>query len=236
MALTDTRLKNAQPKEKVYRLSDAKGLYTEIQPNGSKYWRLKCRFAGKEKRLAIGVYPRVSIKVARKACDHAKDQLEQGIDPSQAKKAKKIEQAQDQANNLEAIAREWHQQQALKWSASYTEKVLRAIERDLFPYVCTLPLDQITPPKLLTVLRRVESRGAAESAHRLKQTTGQIFRYAVATGRAQRDITPDLKGALVAPKKQHFPAITEPAQVGRLLNMLDSYEGTATVRAAIQLA
>lgn len=236
MALTDTQLKNAQPKEKVYRLSDAKGLYAEIHPNGSKYWRLKYRFAGKEKRLAIGVYPKVSLKAARKACDHAKDQLEQGIDPSQAKKAKKIEQARDQANNLEAIAREWHQQQAQTWSISYTGKVLRAIERDLFPYVGTLPLDQITPPQLLTVFRRVESRGAAESAHRLKQTTGQIFRYAVATGRAQRDITPDLKGALVTPKKRHFPAITEPAQVGRLLNVLDGYEGTATVRAALKLA
>jgi integrase len=236
MALTDTQLKNAQPKEKVYRLSDAKGLYAEIHPNGSKYWRLKYRFAGKEKRLAIGVYPKVSLKAARKVCDHAKDQLEQGIDPSKFKKAKKIEQFQDQANNLDAIAREWHQQQAQKWSASYTEKVLRAIERDLLPYVGTLPLDQISPPQLLTVLRRVESRGAAESAHRLKQMTGQIFRYAVATGRAQRDITPDLKGALVTPKKRHFPAITEPAQVGRLLNVLDGYEGTATVRAALKLA
>lgn len=236
MALTDTQLRNAQPKEKPYRLSDSKGLYAEIQPNGSIYWRLKYRFAGKEKRLAIGVYPRVSLKAARKACDLAKDQLEQGIDPSQAKRAKKFEQVEAHTNNLEAIAREWHQQQAHKWSVSYTDKVLRSIERDLFPYVGTLPLDQITPPQLLAVFRRVESRGAAESAHRLKQTTGQIFRYAVATGRAQRDITPDLKGALVTPKKQHFPAITDPAKVGRMLNMLDSYEGTATVRAALKLA
>jgi integrase len=236
MALTDTQLKNAKPKEKPYRLSDAKGLYAEIQPNGSKYWRLKYRFAGKEKRLAIGVYPKVSLKAARKACDLAKDQLEQGIDPSQAKKAKKVEQAKAQANNLEVIAREWHSQQAQKWSASYTTKVLRAMERDLFPYVGTLPLDQITPPQLLAVFRRVESRGAVESAHRLKQTAGQIFRYAVATGRADRDLTPDLKGALPTPKKHHFPAITEPVQVGRLLNMLDSYQGTATVRAALKLA
>lgn len=133
---------------KSYWLADAKGLYAEIQPNGSKYWRLKYRFAGKKKRLAIGVYPRVTVKAARKACDLAKDQLDQGIDPSQAEKAKKVEQVQTQANNLEAIAREWHQQQAQKWSASYTEKMLRAIERDLFPYVGTLPLDQITPRQL----------------------------------------------------------------------------------------
>lgn len=236
MALTDPKIKQAQAREKPYRLSDAKGLYVEIQPSGSKYWRLKYRIAGKEKRLALGVYPKVTLKQARKACDLAKDQLEQGIDPSQAKKARKIEQAQAQANNFEAIAREWHLQQAKKWSESYAVKVLRSIERDLFPHLGTLPLDHITPPQLLAVFRRVEARGAAESAHRLKQTTGQVFRYAVATGRAQRDITPDLKGALATPKKNHFPAITEPAKVGRLLNMLDAYQGTATVRAALKLA
>ena len=236
MALTDTQIKNLQPRDKVYRLSDGKGLYIEIQPGGSKYWRLKYRFARKEKRLALGVYPRVSLKAARKACGLAKDQLDQGIDPSQAKKTKKVEQSQALANNLEAIAREWHIQQAKKWSESYTEKVLRSMVRDLFPYIGTLPMDQITPPQLLVVFRRVESRGAVESAHRLKQTVGQVYRYAVATGRAQRDITPDLKGALATPKKRHFPAITEPAEVGRLLNMLDNYHGTTTVRAALKLA
>ena len=236
MTLTDTRIKNAKPKDKLYRLSDSKGLYIEIHPNGSKYWRLKYRFAKKEKRLALGVYPRVTLKAARKACELPKDQLEQGIDPGQAKQAKKVEQSQAQANNMEAIAREWHIQQAKKWSESYSNKVMRSMERDLFPFMGTLPLDQITPPQLLVVFRRVESRGAVESAHRLKQTVGQIFRYAVATGRAQRDITTDLKGALATPQKKHFPAITEPAQVGRLLNMLDNYQGTATVRAALKLA
>lgn len=236
MALTDTKIRQAELRDKPYRLSDAKGLYLEIHPNGSKYWRLKYRFAGKEKRLALGVYPRVSLKDARKACQVAKDQLEQGIDPSQAKKVRRAEQAQAQANNLETIAREWHKQQARQWSESYSAKVLRASERDLIPYLGTLPLDSISPPQLLAVLRRVEARGAAESAHRLKQTVGQIFRYAVATGRAVRDITPDLKGALVTLKKKHFPAITEPVQVGKLLNVLDAYAGTATVRAALKLA
>lgn len=133
MALTDSGIKQAKPREKAYRLSDAQGLYVEITPAGSKCWRLKYRFAGKEKRLSMGLYPKVSLKQARKECIRAKDQLEQGIDPSQVKKAKKVEQAQAQANNLETIAREWHKQQALKWSESYTDKVLRAIERDLFP-------------------------------------------------------------------------------------------------------
>jgi integrase len=236
MALTDTQVKQAQAKEKPYRLSDAKGLYVEIHPNGSKYWRLKYRFAGKEKRLALGVYPKVTLKLARKATEQAKDQLEQGIDPSQAKKAKKAERFTALANNLEAIGREWHKQQSLKWSENYSVKVLRSMERDLFPYLGTLPLDDIAPPQLLAVFRRVEERGATESAHRLKQTTGQIFRFGVATGRAQRDITPDLKGALPAHQKKHFPAITEPDKVGRLLNMIDAYEGTATVRAALKLA
>lgn len=236
MALTDTQIKQSQPKNKPYKLSDAKGLYVEVQPSGAKYWRLKYRFGGKEKRLALGVYPKVTLKAARKACELAKDQLEAGIDPSQAKKAKKAERFQALANNLEAIGREWHAQQSGKWSESYAAKVLRAIERDLFPYLGTLPLDDITPPQLLAVFRRVEERGATESAHRLKQTTGQIFRFGVATGRAQRDITPDLKGALSTHRKKHFPAITEPHKVGRLLAMIDSYEGTATVRAALKLA
>ena len=236
MALTDTKIKNSILREKPYRLSDSRGLYIEIQPNGSKYWRLKYRFAGKEKRLAIGVYPKVTLKSARKAGEQARDYLDQGIDPSQAKKAKKVAQTQSQANNLEVISREWHAQQSKKWSNSYADKVLRAMERDLYPYAGTLPLDQISPSQLLAVLRRVEARGAADSAHRLKQTVGQVFRYAVATGRAQRDITPDLKGALSTPTKQHFPAITEPDGVARLLNMLDAYQGTVTVRAALKLA
>lgn len=236
MALTDTKIRQAKPKEKAYRLSDARGMYLEVTPAGSKCWRLKYRFAGKEKRLSMGMYPQVSLKDARKECELAKGLLEQDIDPSQAKKAKKAEQAQAHANNLEAIAREWHTQQRAKWSQGYADKVLRSVERDLFPYLGTLPLDQITPPQLLSTLRKVENRGAVESAHRLKQTVGQVFRYAVATGRAQRDITPDLKGALAPPQKKHFPAITEPAKVGPFLNMIESYQGTQTVRAALKLS
>ncbi|HAJ74945.1 MAG TPA: integrase [Gammaproteobacteria bacterium] len=236
MALTDPKIKQAKPKDKDYKLGDSRGLYLLVTKTGAKYWRLKYRFLNKEKVLALGVYPTVTLKQARKACDTAKDQLEKGIDPAQARKAKKAELTEAQSNNLETLTREWHLQQTKKWSQSYSEKVLRSVERDLFPYLGTLPLDDITPPQLLAVLRRIESRGATESAHRLKQTVGQVFRFAVATGRAQRDITPDLKGALATHKKQHFPAITEPAQVGRLLNMLDIYEGTPTVRAALKLA
>lgn len=236
MLLTDTEIKAFKSKEKAYKKFDGEGLYLEVTPKGAKCWRLKYRFAGKEKRLSIGVYPKVTLKQARGAMRLAKDQLEQGIDPSQAKKAKKTAQVEAQLNNFENIALEWHKQQAANWSPGYAEKVLRAIQRDLFPYLGSLPLDDITPPQLLAVLRRVENRGAKESAHRIKQVAGQIFRYAVATGRAQRDITPDLKGALATHKTKHFPAITEPDKVGKFLRMLDSYEGTSTVCAALQLA
>jgi integrase len=236
MALTDPKIKQAKPKDKNYKLSDGRGLFLLVTKSGAKYWRLKYRFLGKEKLLSIGVYPAVTLKQARKACDVAKDQLEQGIDPSQAKKAKKVELAIAQANNFEAIALEWHKQQSAKWSEGYTAKVLRALERDLFPYIGTLPLDQISPPQLLAVFKRIESRGATESAHRVKQITGQVYRYAVATGRAQRDITPDLKGALATHQTKHFPAITEPEKVGKLLCLIDGYEGTSTVRAAMKLA
>ena len=236
MSLTDTQIRQAKPKDKNYKLSDGRGLFLLVTHTGAKYWRVKYRIAGKEKLLSIGVYPIVSLKKARKACTDAKDLLEQGIDPSQAKKSKKIEQLQARSNNLEAIAMEWQKQQALRWSVGYSGKVLRSLKRDLFPYLGTLPLGDITPPQLLHVLRRVEARGATESAHRLKQTVGAVFRFAVATGRAERDITPDLKGALSTPSKKHFSAITEPQQVGRLLNMIYNYHGTATVRSALKFA
>ena len=236
MSLTDTQIRQAKSKDKTYKLSDGKGLFLQVTHTGAKYWRLKYRIAGKEKLLSIGVYPSISLKKARKACADAKDLLEQGIDPSQAKQSKKLEQVQAQANNLDAISREWQKQQALTWSVNYSYKVLRSLERDLLPYLGTLPLGDITPPKLLAVLRRVEARGAAESAHRLKQIVGAVFRFAVATGRAERDITPDLKGALSTPSRKHFPAITEPKDVGRLLTMIYNYHGTAVVRSALKLA
>lgn len=236
MSLTDTQIRLAKPKDKSYKLGDGRGLYLQVVSSGSKYWRLKYRIAGKEKLLSIGVYPKVSLKKARKVCADAKDMLDRGIDPSQAKQAKKLEQVQAHASNLETLAREWHKQQTLKWSVGYSVKVLRSLERDLLPYLGTLPVTDITPPQLLSVLRRVESRGATESAHRLKQVVGSVFRFAVATGRAERDITPDLKGALPTPIKQHFPAIIEPEDVGRFLNMIYNYQGTATVRSALKLA
>ena len=236
MALTDTVIRQAKAKEKDYKLSDAKGLYVLVTKTGSKHWRMKYRIGQKEKLLSIGTYPNISLKSARKACEQARDELDRGIDPSQAKKARKASQINAYANDLETIAREWHKQQAVHWSDSYSQKVLSSLQRDLFPFMGTLPISQISSQTLLQTLRRVEARGASESAHRLKQLVGQVFCYAVATGRAERDITPELKGALGTPIKKHFPAITEPAKVGRLLSMIHNYQGTVTVCAALKLA
>jgi len=236
MALTDTKIRQAKPKEKDYKLSDARGMFLLVTKNGAKYWRMKYRIGGKEKLLALGVYPEVTLKHARKLCEQAREQLDKDVDPSQAKKIRKIDQALKYANNLETIAREWHKQQSCKWSEGYSRKVLRALEKDLFPFIGTLPVSQVSTLTLLPVLKRVEGRGSVESAHRLKQTVGQVVRYAIATGRAERDITPDLKGALATPVKSHFTAIIEPAQVGKLLSMIHNYQGTSTVRAALKLA
>ena len=240
MALTDSKIRQAKPTEKNQKLSDGGGLYLFIPKSGegkrTKSWRLKYRIGGKEKLLTIGPYPSVTLKAARKAREEAKDMILEGIDPSQTKKNKKLEQIQTLSNHVEAVAREWHEQQAQNWSEGYSAKVLRSLEANLFPYVGTVPITQLLPTQLLGVLRKVEQRGALESAHRLKQVTGQILRYAVATGRVKRDFTPDLKKALPAHRKQHFPAITDPVKVGQLLRMIDGYEGTATVRAAMKLA
>lgn len=236
MALTDTAAKQAKARDKSYKLSDSGGLFLFVTTKGNKLWRLKYRFNGKEKLLSIGAYPTVTLKQARKEAMLAKEQLGEGIDPSEAKKSKRLEQTYAQGNDLEAVTREWHAQQLNKWSENYSIKILRSVERDLFPFLGTKYPGDITPIQLLDVLKRVEARGAHETAHRLKQTVGQILRFAVATGRAQRDITPDLKGALAAPAKAHFPAITEPEQVAKLLVMIDAYNGTSTVRAALRLA
>lgn len=236
MKLTDTKIRQAKPKEKDYKLSDGRGLFLLIKKAGSKYWRLKYRYAGKEKLLAIGVYPEVTLKKARKATDDARELLDQGIDPSQHKQSNQAKQIEAHQNNFEAVAREWHQQQQVKWSDGYAAKVLRAMERDLFPFVGSLPFDEIKPPVLLRAFRKVQARGAVDTAHRIKQVAGQVFRFAVATGRADRDITQDLNGALAPYKRNHFAAITEPAEAAKLLRMIDSYEGTITVRAALQLA
>lgn len=236
MSMTDSKAKNAKPREKTYRLSAGKGMYLEVTPKGGKYWRFKYRFGGKEKRLALGVYGNVSFKKAGRRLDEARNLLADGIDPSEVRRAQKLAQDDLAANSFEVVAREWYAKQKPTWAESYSTRVLRALERNLFPYLGSRPISTITAPDLLAALRKIESRGAIESAHRVKQTAGQIFRYGVATGRAERDPSADLKGALANPKETHLASITNPKEVGPLLLALDGYCGSATVKAGLQLA
>lgn len=236
MPLTDKQISNAKPLERPYKLSDAGGMYIEVMPNGSKYWRLKFRFAGKEKRLALGVYPDTSLAAARKARDKAKSDLKAGIDPSQQRKVEKITKTLSAANSFEAVAKEWLDKFSVKKAASTVEKTNFILRRDVFPWLGPLPIAGIKPADLLAVLQRIEGRGALETAHRAKQYTGQIFRYAVGTQRAERDITQDLKGALPTPNVKHRAAITDPVKFGGLLRGIDAFAGTFTVKSALTLA
>ena len=232
--LTDTNIRKAKPRVKAFKLFDAGGLYLEVNPAGGKWWRWKYRHGGKEKRLSLGVYPDVSLKSARAKRDAARQQLAVGIDPGYARRSEKIARAG--AESFEAIAREWHAKFSPGWVASHGDRIIRRFESDLFPWLGTRPIAEIKAPELLAVLRRIESRGALETAHRAMQNCGQVFRYAVATGRAERDPTGDLRGALPPPLEKHHASILEPMLVGNLLRAIDSYEGYFVTKCALRLA
>ncbi|KVF66947.1 integrase [Burkholderia cepacia] len=236
MPLTDTAIKNAKPADKPVRLFDGGGLYLEVAPSGGKWWRLKYRFGGKEKRISLGVYPDVSLKEARERRDKARALLEAGADPGEAKKAEKRAAQLSTENSFEAVAREWHAKYAPSWSASHGGRLLRRLEVDAFPWIGGKPIAELAPPDVLDVLRRVEKRGALETAHRLHANVGQVCRYAVATGRAARDVTADLRGALPPVQQEHMAAITDPKQVAELLRAIDGYQGTLPVSCALRLA
>lgn len=236
MALTDTLIKNIKPTDKTQKKSDGKGLYLEVTPKGSKRWRFKYRFMGKEKLLSVGLYPEVSLKVARERRDDLRRQVADGIDPSVQRKALKDAHLEKSANTFEAVGREWHLKFSSTWVPSHADRILNRLERDLFPWLGNKPIADLTPLEVLGCLRRIESRGALETAHRALQNCSQIFRYAVATGRADRDVTVDLKGALPAVKEKHFSAITEPERVGELLRAIDDFKGTFVVQCALKLA
>jgi integrase len=236
MPLTATTVKQAKPKDKPYKLSDGGGLHLLVNPAGAKYWRYKYRYAGKEKNLALGVYPEVSLKSARQKHQAARDQLAKGIDPGEARKVEKLTRHIANAESFEAIAMEWYATKMCDKSESHRKRTLRSMEKDLFPKLGRRPVSEINAPELLATLRHIEARGALETAHRAKQTAGQIFRYAIVTGRAGRDPSGDLKGALSNPKKKHLAAITEPTEVGQLLVAMDGFQGTPVVKAALLLS
>ena len=221
MPLTDTAIRNAKPGEKPVRLFDGGGLYLEVSPTGGKWWRLKYRFDGKEKRLSLGVYPDVSLKDARDRRDASRKLLADGIDPSENRKAMKSARADRAANSFEVVAREWFAKYSATWAANHGDGIIRRFERDIFPWIGGRPIADVTAPELLAVVRRIENRGALETAHRALGNCGQVFRYAVATGRAMRDPCGDLRGALPPVKGEHFAATTEPKRVAELLRAMD---------------
>ena len=236
MPLTDTTIRNAKPGDKPKKMFDSGGLYVVVTPNGGKWWRLKYRFDNKEKLLSLGIYPDVGLKDARERRDEARKQVAAGIDPAEHRKAQKTAQADQAANSFEVVAREWFAKHSPNWAANHANRIIRRLERDIFPWIGGKPISDITPPHLLEVIRRIEERGALETAHRALNNCGQVLRYAVATGRAERDCTQDLRGALQPVKSEHFASVTEPEKVAELLRAMDSYDGTLTVRCALRLA
>ncbi|OQB51855.1 MAG: Prophage CP4-57 integrase [Deltaproteobacteria bacterium ADurb.Bin151] len=233
--LTDLKVQKVKPQSKSITLFDGGGLYLLVTPAGGKLWRFKYRFDGKQKLLALGSYPDVSLREARQRHEDARKLLANNINPSVARKIQK------QANiaiaeSFEAIAREWFDKYRNTWKESHSSRVIRRLENEVFPFIGQTPISQIKAPELLSVLRRIENRGVIETAHRVKHICGQVFRYAVATGRAERDPSGDLKGAIPPAQQKHMAAITDPTELGELLRAIDGYQGGIVVQCALKLA
>jgi integrase len=234
--LSKLLIDKTKPQTKSVRLSDGRGMYLEISPAGGKWWRFKYRFAGKERRISLGVYPDVSLAAAREKREEARRQVAAGIDPGEQRKAAKVALVESTENTFEAIAREWFGLFSTRWVKGHADKIIRRLELNVFPWLGSRPIKAITAPELLAVLRRIESRGANETAHRALQVCGRVFRYAIATGRAERDPSRDLSGALAPIQERHFASITEPLAVGQLLRAIDAYKGAFVTRCALRLA
>lgn len=237
MALTDTFVKQVKHTGKATgdKYTDGDGMYLLVKAGG-KYWRMDYTFGGKRKTLAIGVYPAVGVAKARKRREAAREQLAEGIDPSIAKKAEKALKLAASANTFEVVAREWLAKTAGERMESTHGKVTTWLEKDVFPHIGNMPISAIGPRDVLAALRHMEGRGALDSLHRVKQICGQVFRYAVASGSAERDVTQDLKGALAKPVSGHFAAITEPKKAGDLMRSVFAYQGHPYTVAALKLS
>lgn len=236
--LTDKQCKNAvcPPDKKRARFTDALGLYLEVSPAGSKRWFWKTYADGKEGRMALGSYPTMGLADARRVRDAAKLQKSSGVDPVKARKVEKLKATNPAGDTFKVVALEWYERQKTQWSDAHAERSLRQFERDLFPWLGERRLAEIEPVELLATLRKVEERGAVETADRGLMLARQVWRYGVATGRVGRDITGDLKGALSPYRGTHFAAITDPVKLGDLLRAIDAYRGGPIVRAALKLA
>ena len=233
--LTDTTVRTIKPAEKPKKLFDGGGLFLLVTPTGGKLWRLKYRFGGIEKLLALGAYPQTSLADARQKRDDARALMLNGVDPRDIKKAQKAAGAQEN-ETFEVIAREWHTKFSASWAASHSNKIIRRFELYVFPWLGDRQIKSITAPDLLTILRRIEAKGTLDTAHRTKQSCGQVFRYAVATGRAERDPSADLRGAIPPASGKHMATITDPKEIAGLLRSIDDYRGSIVTRCALQLA
>jgi len=219
-----------------HRHADAGGLYLEVAASGSKRWFVKYRFGGKERRLALGAYPEVGLKAAREGRDAARKTRAAGADPVQRRRADRLSASASSATTFEAVARELHGMKLGTWSDTHAKQWLRCCEKDLFPYIGTLPVVDITAPVLLAPLKRVQARGALRLAHDLREFAGQVFRHAIATGRAVRDPGADLRGALTPYLERNMAAVLEPTQAGELLRAIAAYSGQPATRAALVLS
>ena len=238
MALTVTAIRNAKPSKKAYKLYDESGLFMQVTPSGGKWWRFKYRFDGKEKLLSLGTFPDVSLSDAREKRNSARKLLSQDppVNPSEVRKAGKRTKKLNSENSFEALAREWIEAFFKTKSESHKERTLRRLEVYIFPFIGLKPVSEITAPEVLEAVKRPQNQNKLETAHRALQVTGQVFRYAVQTGRALRDVTVDLKGALPSTNVKHMASFIDPKEVAELLRAIDGFKGSFTVECALRLA
>jgi integrase len=234
--ISDIEIRTAKPGDAPYKLADGGGLYLIVQPVGSKLWRMDYHFDGKRKTLSLGAYPAVSLKDARGRRDEARKSLANGVDPGVVKKAQKAAGRERAANSFEAVGREWLSIWGVKVSEAVRQRTLRRLEKDVFPWLGSVPVGEITAPKVLEVLRRMEQRGVLDTVRTAKGNISQIMCYAIATGRAEYDPCPSLNAALKKAEGKHMAALTQPAEVGTLLRAIDEYQGQPEVVAALKLA
>lgn len=232
MPLTETAIRIAKAEQKPFKISDSGGMYLLVHPNGSKYFRFDYRFAGKRRTAAIGVYPNLSLKQARVERDRIKGLITSGIDPSVQEKPSEF----PEIVTFEMVAREWHQKQRSSWTERYALRLTSLFERDLFPYIGKRGIDEIKAPELLKVLRKMEARGLTESVGRARELAGSVFRYGIACGYCERDVSADLRGALAAAPVKHRAAIIESKMFGQLLRDIDGYKGSFVVLCGLKLS
>ncbi|WP_312990799.1 tyrosine-type recombinase/integrase [Atlantibacter hermannii] len=234
MPLNDMQIRRAKPEAKAYTLGDGQGLSLLIEPNGSKSWRFRYRFAGKPKMISLGVYPTITLADARSRRDDARKLVAEGKNPSEVRKEQKIALQTESESAFEKIAREWHQLKSAKWSAGYASDIIEAFKNDIFPYVGTRPVGEIKPLELLNVLRKIEKRGALEKMRKVRQRCSEVFRYAIATGRAEYNPAADLSSALEVHQSNHFPFL-KADEIPDFLRALEGYSGSKLVQIATKL-